>query len=88
MNCKNILNKSVLSIKILKLLLSHCGLVAMEKLSPGSHSNQTPWETGNESQMGWFRDGIREGVLCPEPRMGEAVAGEVSHHPAILPEIT
>lgn len=41
-NCKNILNKSVLSIKILKPLLSHCGLVAMEKLSPSSHSNQTP----------------------------------------------
>lgn len=41
-NCKNILNENVQSIKILKLLLSHCGLVAMEKVSPGCHSNQVP----------------------------------------------
>lgn len=61
MSCKSILNKSALSTKILKPLLSHRGLVAMEKLRPGRHSNQTPWETENESQVGWFGVGMREG---------------------------
>lgn len=74
MNCRNVLNESLPSIKILKPLLSHCGLVAMEKFSPGSHSNQTPM--GDRPQMGWFRAGIREGVPRPEPRIGGGLKSE------------
>ena len=61
MNYKNILNESVLSIKILKPLLSHFGLVAMEKVSPGCHSNQTPVgdrkEAPNGLVWGWHQGG-------------------------------
>lgn len=75
-NCKNILNKSALGIRILKPLLSYCGLVAMEKLSPGRHSNQTPWETGNEPQMGWVRVGIKEGFSAQNQEWGRPEPGQ------------
>lgn len=72
MNCKNILNESVLSVKILKPLLSHCGLVAMEKVSPGCHSKQTPMGDRQEAQNGLVWGWHQEGDLAPRVKNGRA----------------
>lgn len=62
---QNILNKSVLSIKILTSLLSHCALVAMEKQSQ-QRSGQTP--LGDSKRVphgpgvGWL--GVCPAVSC------------------------
>lgn len=79
MNCKNILNESLLSVKIFKPLLSHCGLVAMEKVSPGCHSKQKPMGERQETQNGLVWGWHQEGDLAPRVKNGRASAGTASH---------